>query len=408
MAASAAPVAGLQLPAETRLTIERWFIRRGVPQLVEGYGSEAQLDARAAPLIAAWLAIGTILFWGTNPSWPLLANVAAVALTLLAIAAGFFAVRSLRRRPRITRSMTFDIPEIVLLGLLPAVASGVIDGSLGEAIIAFLNAMLGIGVIYVVILFGLIEVAVWALGRLRSQFAGIIGLIATTLPVLLILVAFLLFAAELWEAAHALRAAELAAVIGLLLAIATLLVVTTFRTELARMEDQTDWDDLLREVDGTPVQEVARHLTPPGSRPRELRWLERTNLSALVLINQLLQSTFVALLVMAFLVVFGVIVLPAEVQERWIGESVSTLLRFELLGEERRLSGQLVTVSAMLSGIVGLYFTGVAITEGAGAYRGEDFRRAVAEVRQLLAARAVYLAALQADADAASAADPPP
>ena len=130
------------------------------------------------------------------------------------------------------------------------------------------------------------------------------------------------------------------------------------------MEDQTDWDDLLREVDGTPVQEVARHLTPPVSRPRALRWLERTNLSALVLINQLLQSTFVALLVMAFLVVFGVIVLPAEVQERWIGESVSTLLRFELLGEERRLSGQLLTVSAMLSGIVGLYFT------GAGDHRG--------------------------------------
>ena len=210
----------------------------------------------------------------------------------------------------------------------------------------------------------------------------------------------LLFAAELWEAAHALRVGELAAVIGLLLAIAVeLAVATTFRTELARMEDQTDWDDLLREVDGTPVQELARHLTPPASRPRKLRWLERTNLSALVTINQLLQSTFVALLVMAFLVVFGVIVLPAEVQERWIGEPVSRLLRFDLLGEERRLSAQLVTVSAMLSGIVGLYFTGVAITEG-GSSRGEDFRRAVAEVRQLVAARAVYLAALQADADA--------
>ena len=387
--------------------VERWFIRRGVPQLIEGYGSEAQLDARAAPLIAAWLVVGTILFWGTNSSWPLLANVAGVMVTLVAIAAGFLAVRWLRRRPPITRSMTFDIPEIAVLGLLPAVAAGVIDGSMAEAIIAFLNAMLGIGVIYVVILFGLIEVAMWALGRLRSQFAGIIGLIATTLPGLLILVAFLLFAAELWEAAHALSAGELAAVITLLLAIATLLVVTTFRAELARMEARTDWDSLLREVDGTPVQEVARGLTPPVSRPRALRWLERTNLSALVLINQLLQSTFVALLVMAFLVVFGTIALPAEVQERWIGEPVSTLLRFELLGEERRLSGQLLTVSALLAGIVGLYFTGLAITEG-GANRGDYFRRALAEVRQLLAARAVYLAALQADANATAPVDRPP
>ena len=397
MSDDSAPSA-LQMPADTRLAIERWFIRRGVPQLVEGYGSEAQLDARAAPLIAAWLVIGTILFWGTNPSWTPVANVVAVAVTLLVIAGGFLAVRWLRRRPPITRSMTFDVSEIGLLAMLPAGASGVIDGSLRESIIAFLNALLGIGVIYVVILFGLIEVAMWALGRLRSQFAGIIGLIATTLPGLLILVAFLLFAAELWEAAHALRGGELAAVITLLLAIATLLVVTTFRTELARMQDQTDWDDVLREVVGTPVDEVARQMTPPVLRPPALRWRERTNLTALVLINQLLQSSFVALLVMAFLVVFGVIALPAEVQERWIGEPVSTLLRFEILGEERRLSGQLLTVSALLSGIVGLYFTGQAITEGTS--RGDYFRRAVAEVRQLVAARAVYLAALQADADA--------
>jgi hypothetical protein len=46
----------------------------------------------------------------------------------------------------------------------------------------------------------------------------------------------------------------------------------------------------------------------------------------------------------------------------------------------------------MLSGIVGLYFTGIAITDS--AYRGDHFRRAVAEVRQIMAARTVYLAAI--------------
>lgn len=381
-----------------RLAIERWFVRRGVPQLIEGYGSEARLDARAAPLIGAWLVLGTILYWGVNPAWPVLVNVAGVVMTLTVIAGGFLASRWLRHRPLLSHSMTFDVAEIGLLGLLPAISAGIIDGSAREAIVAFLNALLGIGVIYVVILFGLGEVAIWALGRLWSQFSGIIGLIATTLPLLLILVAFLLFAAELWEAAHALRAGELAMVIGLLIVIGILLVVTTFREDLARLEARTDWDSALQQAAGTPAEELARRMATPRPPPRPLSWLERTNLVALVLINQLLQSAFVALLVMAFLVGFGIIALPAEVQERWIGEPVDTIARFELLGEERRLSGELLTVSAMLSGIVGLYFTGLAISDS--TQRGDQFRRAVGEVRQLLAARAVYLAALQADAGA--------
>ena len=47
------PQLNLHLPPAERLAVERWFVRRGVPQFVEGYGSEAMLDARAAPFIGA-------------------------------------------------------------------------------------------------------------------------------------------------------------------------------------------------------------------------------------------------------------------------------------------------------------------------------------------------------------------
>ncbi|HEX6129529.1 MAG TPA: hypothetical protein VF071_10970 [Candidatus Limnocylindria bacterium] len=387
---------GAILDAEKRLAVERWFVRRGVPQLVEGYESETRLDTRAAPLIVAWLVIGTVLFWGVNPAWSLAANAAGVAATLVAIPAVFIAVRALRRRPPVARTVTFDPYEIVLLGLAPGIAAGLIDGSVREAIVAFLNALLGIGIIYVVILFGVIELGIWALGRLRSQLAGIAGLVATTLPVLLILVAFLLFAAEIWEAGHALGGWELLAVIGLLVVIGALLVVTTFRAELTRMQVSLDWTDVLRHVPGTPVEPLVARVGPVDEHP-PLSWLERINLAALVLVNQLIQSAFVALVITGFLVVLGLLAIPAEVQERWIGEPVQTLVRFGLLGEERRLSGELLTVSALLGGIVGLYFTGLAITDAA-TQRSAEFRRAVSDVRQLLAVRAVYLAALAADA----------
>ena len=385
----------LHLPPAERLAVERWFVRRGVPQFVEGYGSEAMLDARAAPFIGAWLVLGTVLYWGVNPAWSQVANAAATLATIAAIGLGFAAARSLRRRPSITPNMTFDVFEIGLLAAIPAAAAGLVDGSARESVVAFLNCLLGIGVIYVVILFGLIELATWALGRLWSQFAGIIGLLARTLPVLLILVVFLLFAAEIWEAAHALHLGELIAIVLLLVVVASLLVVTTFRAELVELEDRTDAETIVLEAADTPVAGLARQIPNDLLPPPPLSWLERLNLHALVLISQLLQSGFVGLLVMVFLVAFGVIALPAEVQERWIGEGVSSLVTIDLLGETRRVSLELVRVSALLGGIVGLYFTGLAITDA--AHRGDEFRLTVSEVQRLLAARAAYRTALRHD-----------
>ena len=62
--------------------VERWFVRRGVPQLIEGYTSEPAMDARAAPFIAAWLVIGTILHWGTRSDWLLHQNAIGIVATL--------------------------------------------------------------------------------------------------------------------------------------------------------------------------------------------------------------------------------------------------------------------------------------------------------------------------------------
>ena len=107
--------------------------------------------------------------------------------------------------------------------------------------------------------------------------------------------------------------------------------------------------------------------------------------------NQLLQSTFVSLL-FAFLVAFGLIAVPSAVQATWIGGPVTVLAELDVLGEVRALSAELVTVSALLSGIVGLYFTGLALTDP--TYRAEHFTAVVGELRMLLAARALYRAQL--------------
>ena len=172
---------------------------------------------------------------------------------------------------------------------------------------------------------------------------------------------------------------------------ASLFVVTAFRRELSRLEGGLDREAILASAAGTPVEPLLATATPGLHEPR-LSWLHRSNLMLLVLVPQLLQVAAVALIVMAFLVVFAVLAVPGEVQAGWIGAPPRVVVEFSLANETRTISAESLIVSAVLGGIVGLYFSGLAISDP--TYRSEQFDRDVDGVRELLAARAVYLDAI--------------
>jgi hypothetical protein len=373
--------------ADLRREIERWFQRRGVPQLVAGYTSERQLDTRAAPLIIGWLVLGTVVYWGVHPYRPTTANAVGIVGVLGFVAAAWLAQRWLRGRRRWAPGMRLDAIDVFVIGPLIGVAAGVVDGDVREGVVAGLNVMLGIGVIYIAVGLGLVEIGVWSLGRLQGELFRIVGLLSRTLPVLLILVLFLLFAAEIWEAARGLSGAELAAILLLIAAIAVTIVLTGVRSELVTMPPP-DWASIVQQAAGTPAAPLAAE-PPDHAQPiPSLSFLQRVNVTAVLVIGQLINSTFVALLVMAFLVVFGLIALPGELQETWMGAAPRRLVDFRMLGETRMLSFELVAVTGILGAVVGLYFTGLAVNDA--AYRPAHFGRLVDEVRPLVAARALY------------------
>jgi hypothetical protein len=362
-----------------------------VPQLIEGYATEKRMDARAAPYIVAWLVLGGILFWATRHDWPVSWNVASAAAACLSYAVAFTFVRLLRGRRPWPASPSVDVIDIGLMGLLVGVAAGVVHTAPLAGITAGLNALLGIGVIYVVIGFGLVEIGIWGVRRLAGEVLHIFGLLARTLPVLLILVLFLLFASEIWEAAHELTIVELGAVLGLICAVAVLLIVTALRAEMAMVEKEGS-EALVARARDTPAEPLVGALAAGSLARTPLTWLQTLNLALLVVFSQLIQSFFVGILVTAFLVALGLLALPASLQERWVSDEVGTLAQFSLLSEIRTVSHELVVVSALLGGVVSLYFTGLAVTDP--TYRAEHFSRVLAEVRQLLAARTLYIAAL--------------
>ena len=403
MSADRAPA---PLSPSRRREIEQWFVRRGVPQFIAGYGTEQNMDARAAPLITAWVVLWTVLFWFSRPETPLPWNVAAIvgSMAFVVFADAFIDTlrgRSVRRLPP-----KFDLVDIGTFALLPVLPTLLLGLDPLGFLFSFLNVLLGIGVIYIVIGFGLLDIALWAFGLLRDQLIHIATLVSRTLPLLLILVVFLMFAAELWEAAHALHGGELTAVLALLLLVASVLVVSTFRPEIRRLEGSTDWAAVREDARATPLADLADLEVPEGYVLPRLTWLQRRNVEFVVLINQLLQSTFVSMLVLAFLLTFGLIVVPAGVQAGWIGEPVTVLVQLDLLGEPRVLSAELLFVSTLLSGIVGLYFTGLALTDP--TYRTEHVTAVVGELQMLLAARALYLVAIDAGPERPAARPPDP
>ncbi len=91
---------------------------------------------------------------------------------------------------------------------------------------------------------GVFELAGWSLRHLRDNVPQIVMLVARTLPLLLILVVFLLFASELWQASHEIGAVDLVAIMVLLVIVGGVLVVTQAREEIRHIERRgpsPDW-----------------------------------------------------------------------------------------------------------------------------------------------------------------------
>jgi hypothetical protein len=374
---------------DRRRQIERWFAARGVPQLIEGFSTEQRMDARALPFILVWLVAGTLLVWGRRAEADVAEQVVVGLAALGATLAAIGGVLLLRRHLPFGPEARLDLVDIAVIGLVPAVASAVVTGDWASIPGVAGYVLLGVGVIYLVIGFGLAEIGWWALGHLRAQLGQISTLVARTLPVLLILVVFLLFASELWQAAQTLGGADLAAVIALLLFVASVLVVTHARDEIGRLETELTGEAVVSRLPGTPAESLAGAVRPVPST-RRLGWLERTNIIFLMLISQLVQSLFVGLLVTLFLVLLGVLAIPEEVQQEWAFAPVRSVLGFELFDEARLVSVELLVTAGLLGGMCALYFTGLALTDA--AYRAEFHARVVRDIEEILAVRAAYLA----------------
>jgi hypothetical protein len=372
--------------ADQLQAIERWFMARGTPHLMEDYSATSDVFTRMIPVLTALALLEVLGALDADFTW--WQNVLA-GLGGLALLVGLWAtVNSLRGRPALARPARVGPAEITTFVVAPALITYLLSQELDQALaLAAVNVVL-LGAIYAVTSYGLISLSRWALAKTVRELGAVAGLLGRALPLLLLIQIVLFINTEMWQVADGFDGRFLAAVIVLFLAVGVTFLLTRLPRELGRLATFATEDELDEQIVGTPAEGLAPPQEVVGE-PVPLSRRQRSNVLLVALFSQGLQVVLVTLLLGAFYVVFGMLTVTPEIMESWLGHDGDAVVHLGLLGRDLRLTAELLKISAFLAAFSGLYFTVVLVTDA--TYREEFFDEILAELRQTFAVRAVYL-----------------
>jgi hypothetical protein len=385
-----------------RRAAEAWFRRRGLPLVVRRDERGSRLLQRAVPALVFVLVIDPItsLVTGlldvpqaeferrmTNTAYVFVLLTLVVAAVVVPVVAGWLAslwMRALSRWGRWALSRVVLLCNVVVLplvewltGLRPTLWLS-LTISTGVTLLMLVSVWVGAG-----------SILAWGLRKALAEL-GAVGRMATkALPLLVLVVIFAFFSAEMWQVAASLPRWRLWLVVALFAVLAVLFMAARLDEELGRMIDTVagdEVDDLAGVLRGTPLADAVAG-APIEAPPLGRR--ERANISLVLFLAQLLQIVLLSVLVFCVLIALGALAIDGKVIDSWLGEGAATT-EGTLFGVKLPLSLGLVQVSLFLAAFSGLYFAASAATDQ--HYRESFFEPLLADVRTSLAARQVYLA----------------
>ncbi len=306
------------------------------------------------------------------------------------------------------------VPLLAVAGVLGALAGGLLGGTVDAAS----GVLLGASVVVLVLLVyvgGPLRVATmarWAARRVVSELNLLLPLVTRALPLLLLFMTFLFVNTEVWQVASTMSRTTVWGTVWLFTAIGAAFLLTRLPEEVRRVEAMVVRDGVAGACRGTPVEAAAAHVRPDAAHVPLTR-TQRANLVLVLLVAQSLQVVLLAVLVLAFFVVFGMLAISDDVVVSWVapileprGQQVPspiTLFGFEAPAGFP-VSNELFQVSLFLSAFAGLYFTVYAVSDA--NYREQFFAELDSELERAVGVRAVYRAASARLASADPSVDP--
>lgn len=388
------------MPASSKLRsakrdADRWFREQGLPTFVPLRRWFTDLPRRVAPLIAWVAVVGYFLQGGIEVVFDIAVDesggdaiiVALTVFIILAIMAAlawgcYYLVRTVLRRVR-SGVGTVVAVAVIIGGAALMVLNGY-DTHPGATVGPVLQTLLVLAICALVTGMGGGALISWA-SRLAVRNASAIGHMASiALPVILMLVVFAFFSAEVWQMASALSWGSIA-LVGLV--VAALAGIVVLRVSASEIDDDAQ----------SPTEEQRAALlvgTPAEDRPTpaargKLRAPQRINILLAMTVAQLVQALFFAALLAALLIVIGSIAIPTGVIELWLGPGSKNqplaVQQLELFGVELLITVNLLKATTLLAVIATLPFVFSAVSEA--RYRERFFDPIMADMRRAILVR---------------------
>src|SRR5215208_3198817 len=343
--------------------LERGFRHAGLPLFIDGYSASTDVFNRVVPLLGL-VVVGELL-GALNLEWSPLANVAAVLGALAILVAAVALANTRDRRPLLGIPRRVGKTELAAFVLIPALLPLIFGGQWRSALVTAAANLLLLALIYAVVGYGLASILRWVLGRLAGQLRSSLGLIAKALPLLLIFALLSFTTQEAWQIFPGVTTPIYFLIIGLFVALGSLVLVVRIPGETRQLERETG--------EGAP----------PLSRR------QRLNVGLVMFVSQAVQVLIVSLALGAFFVVFGLLAINDEVRASWLGHPGNELLGFELFGEHLELTEELLRVAGGLAAFSGFYFAIAMLTDS--TYREEFLEELTEEMEVSFKARTAYL-----------------
>ena len=372
---------------------ERWFVRRGLPHLIDDYTATDDIFTRMAPFLAGVVFLE--FFLAFSDRWTGWSQAVAFLGGIAALVGGVVLVNRIRGRRPFQLPDDIGVWELSLYVLLPIVPT--VIGSQGSAVdnavsvVAFNLVLLAVG--YVVTSWALIPMMRWSFGQVRRQVTDVANLAMKSLPTLLIFSAFIFINAEMWQVANDFALPLFGMVMLLLMGIGGIFIFVSVRRLTVDLARFSAWGEVRPRCANTPVEEIipADDEPVPDTPPlmRRAEW----NVNLLLFVAQGIQVLLVSLVITTFYVVFGLLTVREETLLQWTTVGELTYERdwavdIAIFGTDLIFTRQLLLVALFIGMFSGLNFAVQVITDD--TYREEFIADMTAEVRDALAVRAVY------------------
>jgi hypothetical protein len=307
-----------------------------------------------------------------------------VAVVVVPFLGGRLMARLLRALPKVRVRLAVMVAAIVFWLLVLPIGerlAGLVSWD-DPLWMALLTNTVALVVLMLLVRIGVGSILTWAARSAFAQVRAIGTLASRALPLLLLVVMFSFFTAELWQAVDRLSPGRLWLVLGFLTVIGAVFLASMLSDEIKELRKSWTGNRGGVSLRGTPFDGTE---PPLGRRPLSRgEWL---NIAMVLFLAQAAQIVAFGALVFCFFIVFGVLMVRPEVVTVFAGRESAP---GTLLGVPLPLSSALLNVSLFLAVFSGLYFAASTATDA--RYRRSFFEPLLEDVKISLAARDIYLA----------------